>query len=205
MEVASSEALVETDDSFEGYFDYYITGATHEEMVSFKESCEASSWSVIGESEGDFRLQYAETLAGVDLIDMEDYIWISFFVGSDTPVESHTAEEIAGLFNEAISGYGLEASYYEVSSFTGWWLGVYLGESEDDSESSLQAGAYTLASFLPECVLLYSEEYVAATESSDAEYDMFLVSEDYSVGIEVYGYLDSGYLSAEIYIYDLAE
>ena len=121
------------------------------------------------------------------------------------PAVVYTAELIASAFNEAISAYGLSASYYDIEGvFTGWYLGVYFSTSEDDSEDNLGSAAYTLASFLPDSMLLYDEGYDEATSEKAAQYSMVFVTEDFSVASEVYGFLDSGYLSAEIYIYDVA-
>lgn len=210
--LSNIQGSYEIDTSVEGYFDIYVNGTTSEELVAYKNAMKEFGWSVVSadeETSEDFKMQYGETDAYVDLLDYTSYAeegelpynLLSFYVSSPA---MYDAEMVAAAFNEAISPYGLSATYYELETFTGWWLGAYFSESTDDSETNLQSAAYTLASFLPDYILLYTEEYVAATAESDAEYDMMMVSSDFSVGIEIYGYLDSGYLSAEIYIYDIA-
>ena len=120
------------------------------------------------------------------------------------PEPSYSAEQVASEFNENISIYGLAAEFYDIEGvYTGWYLGVSFGASEDDSEEGLKAGVYTLASFLPDYLLVFEEEYFPASEEEDAEYDLILVTEDMAVGVETYGYLDEGSLISEIYIYDI--
>ena len=191
----------ETDTEDPAAFVVYANDSTHEEMVTYKDALVADSWVVESEAEGDFVLSYAETDAVVSLVDFEDYIGIAFSVY--VAPEAHTAEEVAGVFNAGISTYGLSASYYETEGYNGWWLGAYLGVSEDDSEESLSSAVAILAQFLPDYLITFDEGYTAATETSDAEYSAFLVTEGFDVGVEIYGYLDSGYLTAEIYIYDI--
>jgi hypothetical protein len=202
--VASEDVSYETDTSFEGYFDVYVTGATHDEMVAYKDTLVANDWVVVGESEdGDFRLQFGETIAFVDLIDYGDYILTSFF--AKTAVD-YTAEEIATIFNNGLSPYGLAAEYYDIEDvFTGWYLGVSFGESDDDSEENLGSAVYTLAQFLPEDLDVYYEGYTPAEELEEtpANYTLVLVSSGFSSAVEIYGYLDEGLLVSEIYIYDL--
>ena len=124
----------------------------------------------------------------------------------EEPEVVYTAEDIATEFNAGISAYGLSAEFYDIEGvFTGYYLGVSFGESEDDSEENLGGGVYTLASFLPDYLVVFDEEYVAATEEAGAEYDLVLVTENFSAAVELYGYLDEGLLISEIYIYDIAE
>ena len=126
-----------------------------------------------------------------------------------TIVESvvvYSADDVAAVFNEGISVYGLSASFYDIEGvFTGWYLGVSFGASEDDSEENLGGAVYTLASFLPEYLVVFDEGYEAATEEKPAQYSLILVDESLSVGVELYSFLDEGLLISEIYIYDIAE
>ena len=106
--VASAEVVVETDDSYEGYFDYYITGATHEEMVAFKDSCVNGDWSVVSEYEGDFRLQFGETIAYADLLDYTEYVLVSFFTYeiptyTTASAVDAVAELLSSMLGETIS------------------------------------------------------------------------------------------------------
>ena len=121
-------------------------------------------------------------------------------------IQAHSAEEVAGIFNEGISLYGLSASYYDIEGvYTGWYLGVSFGADTDDSEENLGSAVYTLAQFLPEFLELSDEGYDEATAEKPAQYSMFLVTEALDVAVEIYGFLEDGLCCAEIYIYDIVE
>ena len=71
----------ESDDSYPGYFDFYFTGSSADEMNVYKDYLVAAGWKVLGEANGDYELGYKNTDARVDLIDYDDYINVSFFDG----------------------------------------------------------------------------------------------------------------------------
>ena len=116
----------------------------------------------------------------------------------------HTAAQIASDINAnlAADGYDLELTYYNETEFTGYYLGISLEESTDDSEENLSTAAYTLASYLPEYISMTFSGYFEEDGDDPAEYDMYFENEDGSVCIDIFGYLEDGDLCAEIQVYD---
>ena len=115
-ELSNVDTKIEADDSWEGYFDIYLTGSSHEEMEDYKDALVLAGWTVVGENNGDYRLQFGETNAFVDLLDYEDYINVSFFVQKDPMTPEEALTEFASYFGQTIdeveSGvYGMGAAY----------------------------------------------------------------------------------------------
>lgn len=78
---ASEELGFELDDSYTGYLDVYVYNSDADEMDAYKDALVTAGWVVVGQSEdGDYRLQFPETTAVVDLINFGDYIDLSFTV-----------------------------------------------------------------------------------------------------------------------------
>jgi len=137
---ANLEIEYEVDDSFAGYFDVYVTGSSHEEMVAYKDALILDGWAVIGESEGDFRLQFGETNACVDLVDFTDYICISFFVKAEVATgmsPEEAVEDIASWFGGSVSevSEGVFATYgafsaaaYSVEDMKGYVSSLFVPE-----------------------------------------------------------------------------
>ena len=131
--VASEEAYFEVDDSFEGYFDVYVTGSTHEEMIDYKDALLYDGWIVVGTSEdGDYKMQFGSTAAFVDLIDFGDYISVSFYHEEVTPAEGKSPEEAMTEF----AGY-LGATPVEVESGVFGIYQAWLYDEEDNNPAAL--------------------------------------------------------------------
>ena len=207
---SNNEIAYELDDSVEGYLDVYITGSNHEEMVTYKDALVEDSWVVVGEENGDFRLQFDETIAFVDLIDFEDYLLASFFTHEEPEIE-YTAEKICEDFNAnlASAGYGsIQATWDD--TYQEFSTAVNFGASSDESENNLGSGCYTLASFLPEYMALSFEVYGDPT--SEDYYDLFgdasyyyymgFDSPDGLSSVVVISYIYSDLLIAQISIYN---
>ena len=91
---AAEDVVFEEDDSWDGYYDVYVDPTTAEEMGAYKDLLVENGWVVIGESDGDYRLRYAETDAVVDLLDYtadDTYICASFHIVPAVPLASYTA------------------------------------------------------------------------------------------------------------------
>ena len=120
---ASEELGFELDDSYPGYLDVYVYNSTAEEMDAYKDALVAAGWVVVGQSEdGDYRLQFPELTAVVDLINFGDYIDLSFTVvtpAHQISVNSWHARAILDSVYAGIEGMDVLKEvvdwYYEVS------------------------------------------------------------------------------------------
>ena len=131
--VASEEAYFEIDDSYEGYFDVYVTGSSHEEMIDYKDALLYDGWIVVGTSEdGDYKMQFGSTAAFVDLIDFSDYIGVSFYHEEVTPSEGMGPEEAMTEF----SGY-FGATATEVESGVFGFYQAWLYDEEENNPAAL--------------------------------------------------------------------
>ena len=198
---ANLEVEYEVDDSYPGYFDVYVTGSSHEEMVAYKDALILDGWVVVGEEDGDFRLQFGETNAFVDLIDCTDYLWISFFVKEESVIR--TAEEVAGdinaVFNPLVGGDILDW-YEDYGCYIGG-LNFGAAEATTDEEhiTELQNAAGTVYYYLPEYLELVAAEY---EESDD---DFYVGLQCAYVGVDIYAYINgSGNVIAQVQVYDLS-
>lgn len=111
------------------------------------------------------------------------------------------AEDISFAFNEAVllEGYSFFVEYYETAQFTGWWMEII---EATERENSRDMAAF-LTSFLPDYTYVWMSGYVDVYGSRNDEYGIISVNPNISSAVEVYSYLDSDNLNAEIYIYDI--
>lgn len=191
----------EIDDSFEGYFDVYVTGSSHEEMEAYKDACIADGWAVIGENEGDFRLQFGETNACVDLVDFVDYICVSFFIKSSTPVESLTPTEVMEFIGTTAWGYVEDGDFTEPDENgiveSNWTIGLEV-ENPEDSEECLNAALTAFAEALSEkLVVVQGPTYTANAISSVGigVSEIYLITKDSAVVAYMYAYCYNGSVS----------
>ena len=132
------------------------------------------------------------------------------------PVEPeivYTAESVAADMNAnfAAAGYSLTVDFDE--DYNEYGLAVSFGAAEDESEETLYAAAYTLASFLPDYLELAMQFY--DDPASEDFYDVFgvgiatyviaAITPDESVEADVISYNYGGTLIAQVSIYDLGE
>ena len=156
--VASEEAYFEVDDSYEGYFDVYVTGSTHEEMIDYKDALLYDGWIVVGTSEdGDYRMQFGSTAAFVDLIDFSDYIAVSFYHEEVTPSEGKAPEE---AMTEFAGYFGATATEVEAGVF-----GFYQAWLYDEDENN-PAALMEYVDMVFEYVL---DEFAASSDWAESE------------------------------------
>ena len=183
----------------EGVFSVRIDNSTADELAEYSAALYSAGWEVVNSDDnGNFLMKYGTTDLRANLLNRESdgYVQVAFF-------DVHNLTELSTDFNETLSTFNLSLSYIDNESFTGYGIGLYLAESTDDSEDSLKEGAHRIANLLPSYVMLYNETYVAATDTADAEYRMILVNEDLSVAVQIFAYIDSEYLTVELYMFDL--
>ena len=133
---------------------------------------------------------------------------------SEEPVVEYTAAKVCEDFNANLTaaGYGSLAAEWD-ETYEEYSTGASFGASEDESEENLSDAAGTLASFLPEYMSLgfavygdpTSEDYYDLFEDGSIYFYASFVSPDESVEAAVISYVYSGYLCAQIGIYDVAK
>ena len=132
-EFAYAEGDIEVDDSYPGYFDVYINGATLDEMITYKDELVVyAGFEVLAEDNDDYRLQLPGTHGYVDLIDFEDYILVSYSV-------YYTAKEVAATL--VASSFSMEPNDDNIALLMqyGW-----LTDNEDGSWSAGCANYFNL-------------------------------------------------------------
>lgn len=217
--VASEEAFFEIDTSTEEYFDVYVNHTTSDELVAYKNALKADGWVVVSadeETSEDFKLQFGETNAFVDLLDYTAYAdeetpastLVSFYVKS---ADSYSAEKVAADINATLesAGYSFRVTWDE--QYQEYGLGVNTGSSTDESQESLSQGASILASFLPEYATLVTsvygdptaEGYVDIFGDGSIYFRAIFATPDYAVKMDIVAYIYNGLRIAQLSVVDI--
>ena len=161
-EFVYAEGDIEVDDSYPGYFDVYINGATHEEMDTYKDALVADAgFVVIAEEDGDYRLQLPGTHGYADLIDFGDYILASYSV-------YYTAKEVAATLVAA--SFGMEPTDENIELLMSYnWL-------KDNEDGSWIAGCASYFNLDDPSYLLDVLAYWVSTQLP-AELGLSIISE----------------------------
>lgn len=169
-EIASEFGTFEIDDSVDAHYDVYPIDTTSAELVAYKEALKEAGWVVVSadeETSEDFRLQYGETDAYVDLLDYTSYAeegeapynLVSFFVKRTYTVES-AIDAVASILSSML-GETIEA----VHSEQGHYLVLNFGDTID--EATLQM--YSDYLFVPEGFEAVQEAWQSSTSSDGTE------------------------------------